>query len=114
MSIINKADDIDLIRKDFDQSNYELLYLFDYNADDSIAGSLKENNIPLIDTKITYAKNKFTQNINNKTTIIDKLSDKLIDLGLQSGIYSRFYRDERLRKFFVPMYAKQIAFFARS
>lgn len=108
MSVINKADDVDLIRKNFNQSDYQLLYLFDYNANNSIVQLLKESKIPLIDTKVTYSKNNLSLTSNNNGILIDELSDELIDLGLQSGIYSRFYRDVHLKKFFKPMYTRWV------
>jgi len=108
MSVINEAGDVDLIRENFNKSDYQLLYLFDYNANNLIVQLLKKSKILLIDTKVTYSKSNLSHTSNNKGTLIDELSDELIDLGLQSGIYSRFYRDERLQKFFKPMYTRWV------
>ncbi len=108
MSVIKTAGDFCLIKKNFNQSDYQLLYLFNNTADQSIVELLNEHKIPLIDTKVTYSKQEFSQSSNHIGTPIGELSDSLIDLGLQSGIYSRFYRDEHLQKFFKPMYIRWV------
>lgn len=108
MSVINNPEEVESIKQEFNQSNYKLIYLFDYNTNDIIVELLKEANIPLIDTKLTYSKHRFIKNSHNKSRTVETLSQKLFDLGLQSGVYSRFYRDENLQKFFEPMYTKWI------
>ena len=54
-AIINDLSDIPLIREHFDQSDYKLIYLFDFNTNDSVVDLLNKKGIPLIDSKITYS-----------------------------------------------------------
>jgi dTDP-4-amino-4,6-dideoxy-D-galactose acyltransferase len=107
--LIEKEQDIRNIEFLIEENNTELSYYSTSNELPSYVFESKKFDIVLVDKKTTY-----TKSINSDLVIHNSISsieqntskDKLINLSIQSGIYSRFNIDKRIGKEkFEKMYA---------
>jgi len=108
--LIQKEQDIRNIEFLIEENNIELSYYSTSNELPSYIFESKKFDIVLVDKKITYAKSINSDlGIHKSITSIEQNTfhkDKLIDLSIQSGIYSRFNVDRRIDKEkFEEMYA---------
>lgn len=73
-------------------NEYKLIYLFSEN--ELLEVEMKENAIQLVDIKVQLGKSADPKaKINQQVVPIDSLSEQLINLALQSGVYSRYKLD---------------------
>jgi dTDP-4-amino-4,6-dideoxy-D-galactose acyltransferase len=84
--------------------NWDLVYIFVEPADMSNNLLLQQKGVPLVDEKITYIMNvsKVKETKDNASHIYSYFSstndEKVISIGIQSGIYSRFNIDPNFSK----------------
>lgn len=97
------------VLKEFNNSQFDLIYLFSNPENIEQQKSLEETGIFLADQKVLFAKQiKEAPLIESSVISIDEMVPGLVDLALQSGEYSRFKKDPRLTKFYEPLYKEWI------
>lgn len=98
--IIDFFTDIEEIISFAKKENYRLLYAFISENNDFLAKKYTTNKGVLVDEKITFLQNIPTIKIENDLTSTyesEIIDEKLLQIGLQSGIYSRFNVDKNFK-----------------
>jgi dTDP-4-amino-4,6-dideoxy-D-galactose acyltransferase len=102
-AIIKEYDKIDFmkLKKIFYNINCKLVYL--YPDSEKVLNELSDSNIPLLDTKIIFYKNRTSFNKNIKlypieSYYIDDQYEKLIKLVFMSGKFSRYRIDTNFKR----------------
>jgi dTDP-4-amino-4,6-dideoxy-D-galactose acyltransferase len=100
--LIQKEEDIRNVEFLIEENKIKLSYYSTFSELPSHILKSKKLDIVLVDKKTTYTKNiDANLKIHNSITSIEQNThhkDKLINLAIQSGIYSRFNIDERIGK----------------
>lgn len=94
-----KKEEWTTLLNDFIKMNFKLVYL--YPLDDESLLILRDSNIPQVDNKITFVK-KIDQNYHTEITNVASYTkktqfNKIIELALTSGEYSRFKTDKNFK-----------------
>jgi dTDP-4-amino-4,6-dideoxy-D-galactose acyltransferase len=84
-------------------SDWDLVYIFVDPADMTHNLILQQAGVPLVDEKITYLLDVNSQTVINELDNIhpyfsSDYDDQVISIGIQSGVYSRFYTDPKIPK----------------
>ncbi|TAE48305.1 MAG: GNAT family N-acetyltransferase [Cytophagales bacterium] len=98
--VIDFSTDIEEIISFAKKENYRLLYAFISENNDFLAKKYTTNKGVLVDEKITFLQNIPTIKIENDLTSTyesEIIDEKLLKIGLQSGIYSRFNVDKNFK-----------------
>lgn len=98
--IIDFSTDIEEIISFAKKENYRLLYAFIGENNGFLAKKYTTNKGVLVDEKITFLQNIPTIKIENDLTSTyesEIIDEKLLQIGLQSGIYSRFNVDKNFK-----------------
>lgn len=83
--------------------DWDLVYIFVEPEDRTHNSILQKKGVPLIDEKITYVMDVSLQKpendlINIYPYVSSDDDDKVINIGIQSGLFSRFYMDTNIPK----------------
>ena len=88
------------------KADFDLVYVDSTTGSGNIKDVIAKYNGVLVDRKIVMSKIIGAKDsiINGSCRVASNLNDKLMELAYASGWLSRFNKDERLHKFFRPMY----------
>lgn len=112
---INSEDSICFLKNElFKHGNcdFDVCYIYVYHNTDEIASFLFSLGAVLYDHKVTFVKVLSKDNIdetNTSVTELMSLTQDAIDIAVSSGIYSRFYLDQRFRAKQPLLYKQWIA-----